>query len=76
MKILPTVSAALLLFLFPALAADEPAKASKKAAETEAKKSMAKCPVCEKESNPDCSLEYEEETYTFDSEECRDKWQK
>ena len=38
MKLLPTISATLLLSLFPALAADEPAKAAKKAAETEAKK--------------------------------------
>lgn len=73
MKLLATISLALIYQFLPALAADESQTKAKEAAKKEA---LAKCPICEKDVNPKCTAEYEEKTYAFNSGECRDKWKK
>lgn len=80
MKYLTTISLSLALacHFFPASSAaasaadDEPTKAAPKKAAA----AKAKCPICENEVNPECTTQYEDNTYAFNSGECRDKWKK
>ena len=72
MKLLATISLALLYHFLPAFAGDETARGAK----PPAKKAAAKCPICCKDVNPKCTAEYEGTSYAFNSGACRNKWKK
>jgi hemoglobin len=79
MKLLLSLALAILSSATAAIAADDPPKKAAEVAKKEAvaeanKDSAAKCPVCEKEVDAKITTIYEEKTYTFDSQDCRDKW--